>query len=501
MLDYLFKRPMLTGGIISSFIALAAFYSKPFIFIMGLLLSLVLGFAILKKNKNLMAFIMVFIMLLSALLTCSKIEKLQKYNKTEEHCRLTVCSINYESADYCLAEVEVLSCETLKKGTKLSVLYKPEKLLIGDIIEADLKVSAITDAKYKKNYYSKGIYLSANATEINKTNEKDIILSLVGEAREYIKETVFSNMAYNEAATLSALIFGDDSFFTDDFNSNVKRSGVSHVMVVSGIHLAILVSFVFYFTDKLFYNRYFKAVIMAAVVIIMIALCGFTMSMIRAGTTYILMALALVLKRQSTPENTLGAAVTAILIISPFAILSLGFQLSVLSTFGILVIALPIAKYIDENEIVKKKSLTAIITAVLTCLSATLLTASILIYNYESVSVFSLLTNLLITNAVTAALCLGVFSVLINLVSPFLAKAVFYIAEYIIKYINFCINKIGEMPFAVVPVPKIAALFAAFFILVIFWFMLTCKLKRNMLKLKLREEKIKREGGRVLKWR
>jgi hypothetical protein len=51
-----------------------------------------------------------------------------------------------------------------------------------------------------------------------------------------------------------------------------------------------------------------------------------------------------------------------------------------------------------------------------------------------------------------------------------------------------------------IEVPRWTALIAVAIILG-FWFMLSCKVRNNMLKLKIREEKIIREGGRTLKWR
>jgi hypothetical protein len=59
----------------------------------------------------------------------------------------------------------------------------------------------------------------------------------------------------------------------------------------------------------------------------------------------------------------------------------------------------------------------------------------------------------------------------------------------------------GSLPFAMIEVPRWTALIAVAIILGVFWFMLSCKVRNNMLKLKIREEKIIREGGRTLKWR
>ena len=154
---------------------------------------------------------------------------------------------------------------------------------------------------------------------------------------------------------LAFALTGDKSYFTDTFYSNVKSAGVAHVMVVSGMHLSIIIALALYFANKLFYNPYFKALVICIVTLAVMAVCGFTMSIMRAGVTYLLMALALVLGRENTPENTLGAAVSIILLCNPLAIRSVAFQLSVLSTFAILVVAIPVIDTLREQKIIKNK--------------------------------------------------------------------------------------------------------------------------------------------------
>ena len=499
MLDYLFKRPMLLGGIITVVSAFALIYLRISAFLIGISIALAIGFLIIKKSEKLIAAVLVFMVFISMFIGSLKAERLMNTNIKEENCLFAVCDITVENEDYSFAEVEVIKSERLEKGTKLSVIYDYRGLSMGDIIEANIITSPLKQNSYRNIYYSKGIFLSASLEEVIKTDERDFILSFVGRTRKYIENSFFRNMGYDEAATFSALIFGEKDFFTNEFNDNIKRAGVSHVMVVSGMHLAIFVSFFLKLTKGIFYNRYIRAITMILTVIFMIALCGFSLSMLRAGVTYILIALSLCLKRESTSENTLSAAVMIILAISPFAILNIGFQLSVLATFGILVIAVPIINSL--KEIFENKIIMGLVACAITSISAMITCLPVLIYAFSSVSLVGVITNLLVSSAVTIALSLGIIGLMVGLVSPAISGGVLYIASFVIKYINMCINKMGSLPFAMIEVPRWTALIAVAIILGVFWFMLSCKVRNNMLKLKIREEKIIREGGRTLKWR
>lgn len=54
--------------------------------------------------------------------------------------------------------------------------------------------------------------------------------------KNYITGVMFLNMSYSSAATLSAMTVGDKFYHSDEFTKSVRNSGVSHIMVVSGMH-------------------------------------------------------------------------------------------------------------------------------------------------------------------------------------------------------------------------------------------------------------------------
>jgi competence protein ComEC len=214
----------------------------------------------------------------------------------------------------------------------------------------------------------------------------------------------------------------------------------------------------------------------------------------RAGITYIIMALALIIGRENTPENTLGAAVSLILLFDPFAIKNVAFLLSVLSTFAILVVALPASEYITKN-ILKKPFFAPIVSSVLISFSALVFTSPITIYVFGYVSNVSVITNLLTSLAVSVAMYLCILGFLI----PFLKPLLFFLSSMVVKYINFVINYFGELPFATINTPKWLAFVMVGVIVLILWLLIACKEKQNVLLL--REMRFKKyvERGKI-KW-
>lgn len=502
MIKHLTDRPMLLCGILSVIGTAAAFYSQVLLTVICITVIFVLAAMILFRAKAELIFAVLILMavLMSAFSVCGDINRSNASGEVAGRCRLCVCEITYKSSEFCAADVEVTGGE-LEKGTKLSVTYSKTELYVGQSIDATVKAEAV-DREYRDYYYAKEIYLKGSIRDINVVKEKDdFVLKTVQKVRDYIKDTLFSRLRYSEASTLCALIFGDNSYFTDEFYSNVKSAGISHVMVVSGMHLSILVLFFTKLSETVLYNRYLKAFCMILVAILLTALCGFTMSMLRAGVTYALMAVALILGRPHNGENILGAAVSLILIFTPNAILSGAFQLSVAATYGILAVALPILGYVTEKQAIKSIVINNIFSLVIVNLSALLLTLPITIKLFGCVSNVALITNLLISYAVTIVLWLSVAALLINLVLPIVANLIFILCGLITNYINTVINFFGSFEFSVTEVPKFCWIIAVLAIAVTFWILLACKKRRDMIKLKEMNEKIIKESGKGTRWR
>ena len=453
----------------------------------------------LKKLSVILIFGIIIAVSLNIFNVCCRIEKLYLLDGKTEKCEFVIKDITYKADSYYIADIEIINSKFLKNSTVSATLHTPD-ISMGDVLSAELKFSILQDS-YKSQSYSKEIYLSAYAKNEKLLDKEDFILKGINRIRNYISKTLFKYMDYSEAATLTALIFGDKSYFTEDFYLAIGRAGVNHVMVVSGMHLSVIVAIFAFINNKFVYNRYVKAVIIFGVVFAVSALCGFTMSIMRAGITYLIMALGLVLGRENTPANTLGAATVIILFISPFAIFSIALQLSLLSTFGILCVALPIVNFLLSRKLIHSTISVSIITNILISLSALILTLPVCIYVFGFVSKVGVITNLLIGSAVTVALCLAVLALIINLVFPPAAKLLLFLCEGVTFYINRVITILGNTEKSILSVDKYLAFIAAGIIIVILYSLIACKKRIDMLKLKNKREKILDEGGKRLKWR
>lgn len=499
MKDYLLRRPMLLCAVLAVVISVLGFELKGALTIILLLLILTLALFLFKLNiKALIINIILIALVICQITEYSNANKINESASEKTEAKFVVYDLREVSNGYRVADVEIIESDILDKGTRVSVIYSALNLDLGDIAEAKLYLNSI-DNEYRTYNLSKGIYINAAMYECTSVRKKgDFVLGCVGKIRKYISDTVYSNLDYETASTVKALILGDKSGLTDDFSNCIRRSGVSHLMVVSGMHLAIFVSVLTTLFNRLINNRFLKALLIMSAILTVASLCGFTMSVLRAGFMYLLVGIGLILNRDTNSENILGATVSIILFFSPLAFLNLGFQLSVLSTFGILSVALPVIKYLKEK--IESPVTINILSVLLITLSATLLTLPVIIYNYGEASAVSVFTNLIVTSFINPIFWLALIGLMLNLISPFLARLLFSVCSPLVEFVNNIITLFGGMKYSAVKVSKEYSVIIAFIIFIIFCLLLACKKRDDMIKLEKLDEKILSEGGKRLKW-
>lgn len=495
--DYLKKRPMLLLAVVAA-VSVLLIYHSFFTAIIFSALCIIFMFVLhYKKQGGIFIFcgVWLLVIMLSTANCLSDVDRMNKLDDMTVTGEFVAVSVSENKAKSCLCEIEVIKSSVLEKGDKLQVTYTGPEISIGQSFKASAHLSKLTGTT-ARSFYSEKIYLFADMTNIVLTDNNDFILTKISEIRQFIKNKIFKFYGKQEAATMLALLTGDRTYLSDTFYNNLKGTGVMHVMVVSGMHLSVIVSLMLYIVNRLVYNRFLKGFVIFLTVLAVAAVCGFTMSIMRAGITYLFVALGLLINRQANSANSLGAALSAIMLINPMAIFSVALQLSALSTFGILSVAIPVTKFIKDNNIIRHKALISVVSAVLITLAALILTLPVTISVFGYISNVSVITNLLISLATTVALCLCIVGFILF---P-LQGVLFYLSNVTVSYINAVINYFGSSEFATTNLPKWSAYLTVAVIFLIFYGLVACAKRDYMLKLRSISNKKITEGGKISKW-
>lgn len=373
-------------------------------------------------------------------------------------------------------QVEVLSVENGKlPDNEKFILYFYGSLSVeaGDVFSASVKMEPIEDSDSKLYYYSNNVFFKLKLVSFNETLQKNSFYSRMQSIRNAVENKLFINLSPDTASTMCAITYGDKSYLSDEFAANIRRSGVSHVMVVSGMHLSIIMSGIFTILDRLCYNRYLRCLLSATCVLLICGICGFTMSITRAGIMYILAAFAPLLFRENDSVNTLGITVSLIVLISPYAIFNISFLLSVTATYGVVGLSPFYSELLSKRIHKENFVLRGAIALLCNTLCAMVMTLPITIYCFEEISLIAPLTNLAITYPVTWALTLVFYALILSFIPyiSFIATYIFKIVEFFVKYINIIITDFGSYKYSAVTVSKNFTFIAIAFVVLIIAFM------------------------------
>ena len=227
---------------------------------------------------------------------------------------------------------------------------------------------------------------------------------------------------------MSALLLGDRTELYEDEIAvqAMSRSGISHVVAVSGMHLAFLMQFLTLLTRR---KKVLAAVGIPGVLFFM-AMTGFTPSVARAGIMQLFVLTAYLLKREADPLTSLAASLLILLGLNPRAVGSPALQLSFAATLGLILVSPHLFEraYAHVPKKLKTKKLprgviVAILSGVCSTVGALLLTVPLSAAHFGYVSVVSPVVNLIISWPVSAAFVGGYIVTLLGMLCPPLGAA------------------------------------------------------------------------------
>src|SRR3978361_851332 len=141
-------------------------------------------------------------------------------------------------------------------------------------------------------------------------------------------------------AVASTLILGYKADLSNDVLQAYSKTGTIHVLSVSGAHVAIiyiLLTLVFGFLDGYKHGKLLKAIIIISIIWYYSLLSGFSPAVCRAAVMISLVIIGKTYNRYVNTLNILAISAFFLLMYDPLFITDVGFQLSYLAVFGLIV--------------------------------------------------------------------------------------------------------------------------------------------------------------------
>ena len=295
------------------------------------------------------------------------------------------------------------------------------------------------------SYYApKGIFLQGNADTFTPTGEYgNPVMRGTTALRDWVSRSIFASMDPDSAAFAQALVCGDKSDMDTVTKTKLYRAGVGHLFAMSGTHLAVTARVFGSIFTALIRGRRARIAALEAVVLLFMAMGGFSPSLVRAGIMVSLVNCSELFHRRTDVLSSLGLCAVVMCGINPYVVMSASFICTFGCCFAIGAAAPKLTKLVRDSRL-------SLITVPLID-TAVILTVMMPVFalQFAEVSVIAPLSNLIIVPIASAALTLMLPAMLLG-GTTLPAKLIFRLADLLIKAVLKLTDFFASLNFAAV---------------------------------------------------
>ncbi len=260
---------------------------------------------------------------------------------------------------------------------------------------------------------------------------------------------------------IRALIFGEKRGLSTDIEENFRKSGLYHMLVVSGLHVGLIASFCFLVFNKIFGNKA-ACITSITAVIIYVIIAGFKVSLIRAGIMCVLTMVGIINNRKKDLCSSLALAGVILLFINPLNLYDLGFQMSFIATLSIIKLA-PVIK--ERLRIIPGW----IGSGLSISIAASLGIAPLLIYHFNLISLISPFANIIAAPLLGVIIISSFFSGVLVLIIPVAAIPLSYVLGVLIDIFCKMAEVLTELPVSFIYLQSPPVFLILFYYTLLYW--------------------------------
>jgi competence protein ComEC len=316
---------------------------------------------------------------------------------------------------------------------------------VGEIVAVQGKVTplGLFDAYQRR----RGAGAALEVSGLRRTGERRSGLAGVVDAvRRRAESGLVRGLRYDEAALLRGMVLGQDERLADDVRDDFKRSGLAHVLAVSGQNVMLLATLVLGAGALVGVPLRSRLLVALALVALYVPLTGAGPSIQRAGVMGAAGLVAALAGRPAHRWYALGLAAAVTLALNPLAVGEPGWQLSFAAVVALLALAPPLRAALARHMPGPVADVAAI------TVSATIGTAPLMALHFEQVSLAALPANLLAAAAIAPVMWLGMLAVTAAQVAPVLALPFNAVNAPLLDFVEWVARTFAAAPAAVVPV-------------------------------------------------
>ena len=344
------------------------------------------------------------------------------YEKSEEtRIEGRVCSIIYEESFGTKIKIKTSTISGAKsqRATLFVSFYSSVDIEIDDKISIYGKIEELENTKTgfnEKQYYEprgvQGIVYNPENLIIEPF-EGFSLRRFIDRMRKSLNTYILSSADEETSGMLLALITGEKDAIPRQTHLDFKRIGLSHILAISGMHLAILTLGLHFLLSLFGLGKKLRALISMLFVAFYMAITGFPVSILRAGLMLLISSALFLIAKTKDSFTNLMISVAVICLISPYAVHDVSLLLSFLATVGILVAA-QLFENIPYHIARWKKMGLAILASLLSSIFAISMTLPLSVFEFERLSYIAPITTLIFSLLIEVFIYLGTIFLLLG---------------------------------------------------------------------------------------
>ena len=327
-----------------------------------------------------------------------------------------------------------------EKKSKTRNIQYGDQLFISAQLEEVPPPANPNEFNYKRylrhHYIFHRAYIRSEAFEKVAEHKAHTLIEFALSTRSQLLEILrFYGFSGDEYAVLSALILGFKDHLDFEITQAFSSAGAMHVLAVSGLHVGIILLLVSLLLKPLRRHailKYVKLLVELLAVWGFAILTGLSPSVIRAATMFSFIAVGKTLDRNTNIYNTLAVSAFFILLIEPYMLMEVGFQLSFLAVLGILLIQPKIYQLIQINN----RLLDWVWTITTVSIAAQIATAPLGLLYFHQFPNYFIFSNLIVIPSA--------FVLVIGGVALFLTSSLEWLAEPIALLLNTAVSLLNR---------------------------------------------------------
>lgn len=364
----------------------------------------------------------------------------------------TTATLTLPVADYPRQTAKGVSATVrLGPGSHILLYLDPEyaDLAPGDVLTftAELASSDVLRGEATDAYPARGIFLLGYPRGEVSALRPDSVPPRFWPAQwaKALQDGIFTAFPEDVAPLVSAVVTGNRAALSDSFSAQLQRTGLSHAVAVSGMHISFLAALVLQLSGR--YRRR-TVLILFPVLSVFALLLGGSPSVVRAVVMQLLLLVAPLLGRENDGPTALSFALMVLLAQNPYAAASVGLQLSFASVAGLMLFSGRLYDWGWARLRWKNFATRFVWASLTTTIGALALTTPLLAYYFGGVSLVAPLSNLLALWAVSLVFLGGLIAGTLAVLSPALAWPVAVLTALPARYLVWLIPLLARVPFA-----------------------------------------------------